>query len=321
MDLQTTSRPVRRPRFRRAEAPPAFQLTERDVEIIRLVARHRFLRSTHISQLLDAAHKKVLERLSPLFHAGFLDRPRAQLEYHVYGEHRNPPIVYALGNRGAKLLQENGSVASASSDWATKNLHAGRQFLMHALAVADVHTALVVACRRRPGISLQQAEDLLATLSDAVRIERNPWSWRTQVRHDGASVETAVLPDYVFALVFPDQTRRAFLVECDRGTMPIERTSLAQTSMLRKFLGYAAGRQQRIHTARFGWKTFRVLVITASVERADNMRALIQRTSQLKNSPLFFFAEHASLARGDALAHPWLDAHGATHTLIEGICV
>src|SRR5438552_8320747 len=109
----------RRPRFRRAKEAPSFQLTERDVEIVRQVAAHRFLRSTHLSRLLAAPHHKIRERLTPLYHAGYLDRPRAQIEYHVQGG-GSAPLVYALGNQGARLLIDRG-LEHADIDWARKN--------------------------------------------------------------------------------------------------------------------------------------------------------------------------------------------------------
>src|ERR1700728_4384896 len=106
----------RRPRFARAATPPSFQITDRDAEIVRQVARHRFLRSTHISQLLNAPHKKILERLSPLYHAGYLDRPRAQLEYHVRGG-GSAALVYALGDRGASLLVARDGCDNPQINW------------------------------------------------------------------------------------------------------------------------------------------------------------------------------------------------------------
>ena len=94
----------RKRRFVR-EIPSPFQLTERDITMVRLVARHRFLRSTHISELCQAPHKKVCARLTSLFHDGYLDRPRAQFDHYREGG-GSSPIVYALGNRGAQLLIE-----------------------------------------------------------------------------------------------------------------------------------------------------------------------------------------------------------------------
>lgn len=307
--------PRRRPRFRRAEQAPTFQLTERDVEIVRQVARHRFLRSTHISRLVDAPHKKICERLTLLYHAGYLDRPRSQLEYHARSggsEH----YIYALGHHGAQLLGEHGGLLQLNIDWTRKNRDTTRQFLLHTLAIADVRVALTTACRTYEGITLQEPEHLFEGLPDATRTDRNPWCLRVRVQHNGAIEEIGLLSDYVFALILSDGRRRPYVVECDRGTMPVERSTLAQTSMLRKFLAYEAVRQQRLYTASYGWTNFRVLTVTASVERANTMCAVINRTPALKSSPLFLFAHHAALMQFDILSHPWHDAAGKPHTLI-----
>lgn len=42
---------ARRPRFRRTADVPAFRVSDGDMEIMQLLARHRFLRSTHIATL------------------------------------------------------------------------------------------------------------------------------------------------------------------------------------------------------------------------------------------------------------------------------
>src|SRR6266404_4916083 len=104
MQSMTTSEPLRRPGFRRASEPPPFRLTDDDVVMVRLLARHRFLRSTHIAALVGRSLDRTNDRLSRLFHAGYLDRPRAQLDY--YPTSGSAPMVYALANRGARLLIE-----------------------------------------------------------------------------------------------------------------------------------------------------------------------------------------------------------------------
>jgi hypothetical protein len=78
MDAQTLVAPTRRPRFRRASEPPAFRLTDDDVEIVRQLARHRFLKSTHIAALVGRSLDRTIDRLLRLFHAGYIDRPRAR---------------------------------------------------------------------------------------------------------------------------------------------------------------------------------------------------------------------------------------------------
>ena len=151
---------------------------------------------------------------------------------------------------------------------------------------------------------------------EETRSAKSPWSWRVRVQHKGATPEIGLLPDYVFALLLPDGRRRPFVVEVDRGTMPVERATLDLSSMLRKFLAYEGGRKQELHTSRFGWRNFRVLVVTSSEERAETMRALIGRTPALNSSPLFLFADHETLMQSDVLDTVWTAANGKPQALI-----
>lgn len=67
MQSQPLATPTRLPRFRRAAAPPAFRLTDDDVEIVRQLARHRFLRSTHVAALVGRSLDRTNDRLKELF--------------------------------------------------------------------------------------------------------------------------------------------------------------------------------------------------------------------------------------------------------------
>src|ERR1700730_5364868 len=95
--VAVTSNAARRPRFRRASEPPAFRVTDDDVVIVRQLARHRFLRSTHIAALVARSLDAVNGRLNGLFHHGYIDRPRAQLDR--FPTAGTSPMVYALADR------------------------------------------------------------------------------------------------------------------------------------------------------------------------------------------------------------------------------
>src|SRR6267378_590883 len=69
----------RLPRFRRASTVAPIELTERDREIIRLVHRHRFLRSPQITALVCDSPQQLLRRLRLLYHL-LLDRGECQGE-------------------------------------------------------------------------------------------------------------------------------------------------------------------------------------------------------------------------------------------------
>jgi protein involved in plasmid replication-relaxation len=314
MTTDVTADPPRRKRRFVREAPDPFQLTERDMALIRLVAQHRFLRSTHLSDLCQAPHKKVCDRLTRLFHAGYLDRPRAQFEAFRDGG-GSCAMVYALGNRGARLLIEHG-VDAAELDWTRKNDRAGRQFIQHTLAISDVRVSLQRAIRERPGFQILEPSQLLEMAPQDTRRREQPWMMRAKVHCNDGVYDLGVAPDYVFAVGTPDRRFRTFLVECDRGTMPVERGTLMQTSLKRKFLTYASAKRHGVHTRQYGWKAFRVLVITSNRQRADHILATIRTCAQAHDRGLFLVADRVSLSGTDIFSHAWRDARGQMHALI-----
>src|SRR5580692_2935308 len=124
MDAALVEKQTRRPRFRRAAEPPAFRLTDDDVEIVRQVARHRLIRSTHIAALVGRSLDRTNDRLLRLFHAGYVDRPRAQLDR--FPTEGTAPMVYALADQGARLLCEREGFCCGTGEWSRKNREAGR---------------------------------------------------------------------------------------------------------------------------------------------------------------------------------------------------
>jgi hypothetical protein len=299
-------------RFERAVEPPAFQLTERDIDILRLVARHRFLTSRQIQALIPGSAKRLLFRLTGLYHSGFLDRPRAQLDYYRTG---SAPMVYALADRGAKLLNVRDGLDLVEIEWKAKNRAVGRPFIGHTLAVADVHVALAVACRDRPDVDLISDRQLVATFPQPPASPERAFTWDTQVAHNGSMLRISVKPDLAFGLRSPAISRRCYLVEVDRASMPIHRADMQQTSIHRKLVTYLQGYQDRLHERQFGWKALRILFLTDTTARADNMRialAAITKAPQLRR--LFYFAANDVL-RGP-LSCRWLDGNGEPQQLI-----
>lgn len=222
----------RRPRFVRRNPPP-LRVTDDDLAIIRHVAEHRFLRSTHLVRLLNRSPDKVLRRLAALYHNGYLDRPRSQRDH--YPRAGSASLVYALGNRGAWHCAMNGADLAAASDWTDKNRSAGRPYIEHALLVADLMVAIEIAARENPTIKFVPAGTIHADMPEELRHTHSSWTLTASLPY--SNVELSVTPDKVFALDFLNLGRRNyFFVEADRGKMPIERASLAQSSFKKKVL-------------------------------------------------------------------------------------
>src|ERR1041385_2356654 len=285
---------LRLPRFKRASNVPPIQLTERDFEIIRLVYRHRFLSSSHIVALIGGSSQQLLRRLQSLYHHGYLERPRAQLDYYSKGGSR--PMVYGIGNKAAALLKGEFSLAAKRLDWNAKNRSVRRIFLEHALLVSDIMVRIELACRQNGHIRLIPGKDL--SLPHTISKQRQPFKWKVSVRN---GVRLGIVPDGVFALEYPgpaDTRERAFFfLEADRGTMPVIRRKLSQTSIYRKLLAYKSTWSQSIHRRRFGFHRFRVITVTSNVTRLNSIQ---NACSKLKTGHgLFLFSDRTLFEKSD----------------------
>ena len=303
--MTMTTSTTRRPRFERTEIRTHLQLTDRDLDIMAHVGRSRFLRSTDIAKLVAGTEKKVIERLGQLFYAGYLDRVD-ETQYYRPGA-GSARIVYALTDQGARALIDQKRMPPVQRlAFARKNQEATKPHIKHTLAVADFTVRLTTGCRRRSDITLQLRDELLATMPEQTRTSGAPFKWTVPVMHQGELVKIGINPDLEFALAYTDGTRRCFLVERDRGSMPIARERLDQTSILKKLLGYDSGRKQDLHKTQFNWRNFRVLFIAETPQRADNIIHTIARHDQLKQSPLFLVTDKKALDQGlDIFLHQW----------------
>lgn len=306
---------TRRPRFHRANPPP-LQLTSDDLTIMQHVAANRFLRSTHLVRLLKRPPEKVVRRLWALYHNGYLDRPRAQLDHFVRAG--SAPFVYALGSRGAPYCALGDTCDASARAWGDKNRTVSRPYIEHALMVADLMIALAEAVRRHPTLALLTPNAIVAAMPAHLR-RRHSWTLAATV--PGSAAEIAVTPDKVFGLERTATGRRNyFLVEADRATMPIRRRSLAQSSFRKKLLTYHHAHAARRHTDRWGMPGFRVLTITSSRERIASMLDEITDITDGKGSNVFLFADAASLASADPLTLDWITGKGGTVQLGDAGC-
>ena len=271
-------------RFRRSNEVPPLQITERDREIIRLVWQHRFLRSSHCFALLESSEQPVLRRLQLLYHHGYLTRPRAQLDYYHQGGSRS--IVYGLAPKGWKLIEKQ--VGCAPQRFTFDDQQFKRIFLEHSLLVSDIMVAVELACRQRPNVRFISQTELKATNQ-----KPRPFRWQAKLENN---LRVTVEPDQVFALEFLNgrgaQNRVLFFLEADRGTMPVKRARVTQSSFHRKLIGYEATWTQWLHRKRFGFHRFRVITVTTIPGR---VQSLIDSCSELKASGLFLFAHQSIL--------------------------
>ena len=294
----------RTPRFeRKPQEVGGLKLQERDIGIIRLVSDHRFLNSDHIKLLTDSSDKAILRRLQKLFHHGFLDRPSYQLVYPLKGTQK---MIYALGDRGADLLAEKFGTDRGKIKWNEKNKEVKDRHIQHTLMISDFRVCLQLALKNVPdtNILFWQKENP-QELKDHVYIEDS----------QGRRRKAPIVPDGFFGVQSP-KGKAYFFLEADQSTMDNPR-------FLRKMKAYWVwGMKEKRHTKRFGIKAFRVLTITKSEQRKENLRRITQRADdRQRGSLMFWFAtekEYSSQKPESILEAIWQTAKdNKLHSLLE----
>jgi len=309
MDVATNQRAKR---FERRTTPPAFQLTDRDLALLSHIARHRLLSSAHLVALDGGSPQNVLRALRVLFDHEYVDRPKEQLATMPVEGSR--PFVYGLGKRGARALREHGHRINTDVDWTEKNKRAGSKFIEHTLQIADFMVGLELACRAHKGVDLLREHEIIEAAPEKTRRAREPLRWRVERIERARREITTVVPDGLFGLTFPDDTAAYFLLEVDRGTIPIDRTDTEGTAAWRKSIryklatyydGWKAGR----HVEQFGVKQVRVLTITSSAKRVENMLATVDEITDGRGSNFFLFTNRGQLEAGP-LDMEWVTGKG-----------
>src|SRR5262249_45324112 len=123
--------------------------------------------------------------------------------------------------------------------------------------------------------------------------------------------EIQLIPDFVLGLRFRDGSNRCFMVEIDRVTMPISRSDFRQTSVERRRRAYLTAHANTQHKQQFGWKTFRVLMVTTDNRRLRSLMEAV-KTFHIPNgigASLFFFSAASELATSDPLSVSWRDGN------------
>lgn len=292
----------RLPRYRRAQNPPPFTLTERDVQVLRHVHEQRFLTREQIQRLAftPTTTSSCKRRLTMLYHHAYIDRLYVPVTL-PYGA---PRAVYCLGRRGAELLASEHSADDPSVDWRRQDNDRDLIFLAHTLAANDVRIAVTNACRVRAWPLEWTDERTLRSMLAGEKIA-DPGA---------AGRAVAVIPDGHFA-VDVDGVRYAFALELDRGT--VEERRLRQKARL---LG--AWTQSGTYARHFHLDTLRVLfVVAAGASTAFRMERLRRWTEAEGGRSLFWFAEYDRVLAGDVLVDRLWQVGGESgrHALLEHV--
>jgi hypothetical protein len=171
--------------------------------------------------------------------------------------------------------------------------------------------ALEVATRGRDDVRVLERSEILeaAAKSKMDRLVR----FEASIRLGGALKKNAAVPDALFGLRFNDETESYFMLEVDRGEMPIERyKNMQRTYFAKKMLTYYEANRQQRHVHDLGIENFSVLTVTTDRPRIEKMLTALNAITDGRGSNIFLFADQAMLAASNPPEISWVSGKGET---------
>ena len=269
--------------------------------------------STPQLALLDAGSEQTVSRiLHHLQVAGYILRPYGQRQSFY---DKRAPWIHGLANPGADCLAEKRGIPRGKLDWTQKN-RVVRGNYKHKLLTNELRVRLEVDTRARSDITYVEEAPLLRGLTASTK------TWRVPVMDGEKSYEDGVTPDDVFRLIFHNEPKphnfATFFYEADRATEPNDTDAAREVYLYRKMLAYYFTYMLGIHTELFGFKEFRVPILTTSPVRVENLIEVNKRFNNGKGSELFLFTDVGALrASPHVLEHEWLNGRGERVTFLD----
>jgi hypothetical protein len=134
----------------------------------------------------------------------------------------------------------------------------------------------------------------------------------------GVLRKNAVIPDALFGLRFNEDEESYFMLEIDRGEMPVERYKNAQrTYFAKKMMTYYEANRQQRNVHDLGIPNFRVLTMTTTPERVERMLAALDGITEGRGSNMFLFADQAAFMVSNPLELQWVSGKRETVRLTD----
>lgn len=257
--------------------------------------------AAHLESLLfrsegnTSGRTRVNDRLTPLFHYGYLHRR----ELPGTPESRNRPFLYMLDGRGAAYLADKVFDCDLSGlDWTPEHNDVKDLFVQHFLETVDVRVSLTLSAQRH-GCTVEE-------WLDEPTLRRRHRNDAVTVRgSQGGSQRVSVIPD-AYARIAQggndeaDDVHHCF-VELDRGSEPGIRTDDGQRSWRQKVQAINAYVESGKYVERYDAHRLKVLCVTTTDRRVENLKHI---TEAAGGRARYWFTTLVRLREGDFLTDP-----------------
>lgn len=299
---------------RSAQAPPPaaagprrFVLTARDTEILRAVARYRYLRTGQIHRLLFAPAGAQMARRRLRHLASDSCRYLGKAEFVLQTEGAPYEIAYFLAPPGIRYLAELGE---SPPEYALERQGRVRhRFLEHALALSEFRLKLELALRALPALSLRR---FVADFEVKEHMKAAAGKERFKLYYafpSGPARRAVVYPDAMAIIAAgeeADAEQRLFFLEIDQGTE-------SHAVIREKVFAYHLYREAGVFRKFGDFNRFRVLFQTHSEKR---LRLLRETLAEVKGGELVWLAAAPAINEETILTGAvWTDIKGQQRSI------
>ena len=298
-------------RFERDPHAKEFPKTKEDVLILKHLHTHRFLTTSLVIALDQRSDRIVKNRLRKLYDGHYIDKPPQQLEFYKSPGDGNRDHIYALDNKGARLLVENKFIELRRFEYPKLNARAKNYYIEHTLLEAEFMVALELTVQKRDDVRIVSEDEIFAKAPSATRNLPRPFTWQRELTFEEDTFSRGVKPDKVFGLHFLDrpegENTMYFFLEADRGTETPVGANLKR-SYFGKMLVYARTHLDGFHTERFGIPNFRMLTFTTKQTRVNYLLTHVQKMKKEEAKRVLWLVDKQTFDQAeDLLELPWVN--------------
>lgn len=261
----------RRLRFLRQPTGKRLMHSERDTQILHWLYRYRYLRASHLQNiLLPKSPKRFIERLGDLYHeTGYINRLKPQqalLDAHATS------VLYEISPRGTEFLALQGALPHRAVTFSRRSSRSYSPQILHTMMIIETLLAIECAAMKEPGQRFVPVDEILARAPPSTANAHNPLAIPVTLEPDaGHSIvrkrlETVLIPDALYGIEYDvsgEKRYRFWAFECER-TSPASRSRADASSTALKHATYAALIASQSYRSHWGIPNLKLHLIKSS---------------------------------------------------------
>lgn len=255
---------------------PDVIVTHKLLDLLELLYRYKYLRTSFIRLLLDCGEQGIIRQLRTRRKQGLIFKPPEQKRGY---NNLYSPRIHSITKKGEDLLVAyDRHPLKATRLFRSKGDVPVKNFA-HAMMICDTMASIEMGLR-------ETGCEFIPWTAIVDRVEHpEPMKFEFSTFYKDKSVKGKLVPDGLFGIRYPDNTVSFFALEAENFN-PIEPADLSRASFLKKVLAYQDIIQSKKYK-QLGIPNLRVLFVFPTEARADHARELTERL--YTNTNMFLF--------------------------------